>query len=377
MSRDFDFVIVGAGIFGAYAALFLASRGLKVALIDRETEMWSKASVVNQARLHFGYHYPRSISTAMLADSHRERFLNDHRAFVNYSFTKYYGIDRFNSLTDGQQFSRFCERLSIPARIVTRPDIFVSDRMESLFETTEYSFDPYLLRRHYAERLAASTVTVLLGETIEKAVADAGEWQILSRNSAGERRALRAGGVLNATYANLNAVNRMFGQPELRVVHEISEIALINAPALADVGLTIMDGPYMSVMPYGKSGLHSLSSVLYTHHQISRCADPTFSCQAINTDCRPDAVSICTRCRARPSSNAPKMIAQMRLYVEKELPVYYYGSLFTVKTKLESSFVDDARPTEIGASQRDPTFFSVFSGKVNSIYEVESILDDA
>lgn len=57
-TEKYDFAILGGGIFGIYSALFLAEKGLHICLIEKEKELMKKASVVNQARLHSGYHYP-------------------------------------------------------------------------------------------------------------------------------------------------------------------------------------------------------------------------------------------------------------------------------------------------------------------------------
>lgn len=372
--RGTDFVIIGSGIFGCYAALFLKRQGFDVLLIEREQRPWQKASVVNQARLHFGYHYPRSIATAILANGHRERFLDEHRQCTNKTFTQYYAIDSMNSLTDGQQFERFCDRVRIPARRTTRNDIFEPGRIEALYETTEYSFDPYLIREHYLDQLRAEGVPLLLGERIAAAEVAGDIWRIDIKDVHGASQLVEARGVINATYANLNAVNRLFSLPEIDVVHEISEMVLVKMEALNNVGLTIMDGPFMSVMPYGLTGLHSLSSVLYTHHAISKSSDPTFSCQNERPDCRPEAVRVCTTCPAHPLSNRLKMRSQMNHYVRSEAECFEYGSLFTIKTKLRSSHIDDARPTDISLLSSKPLFFCIFSGKINSIYEIESVL---
>lgn len=370
---EVDFAIVGGGIFGCYSAVFLRSKGFKVALLEREPRIWQKASVVNQARLHFGYHYPRSIATAMLANEHRSRFREDHRDFINDSFTSYYGIDAFNSLTNAQQFVRFCERVGIPAQIADRSDLFVSDRIEALFETEEYSFDPLLLRSHYTHRLDELGVHVLTNVDIVRAEAVGDAWCIEATNVDGDQISVSARAAVNATYSNLNAINRLFGVQELEVTHEISEIALLSVEALSNVGLTVMDGPYMSIMPFGKTGLHSISSVLYTHHSVCTHNDPVFMCQTQRLDCEPDRVRVCTTCPQKPKSNSVKMRRQMSLYVRDKFPAFEMGSLYTVKTKLKNSYIDDARPTNVSVLSSSPLFFCIFSGKINSIYEIESI----
>lgn len=61
-----DAVIIGGGFYGAAIAVYLVkNRGMrKVILLERESSLLSRASYNNQARIHNGYHYPRSFTTA-------------------------------------------------------------------------------------------------------------------------------------------------------------------------------------------------------------------------------------------------------------------------------------------------------------------------
>lgn len=377
MSRptEIDYLVVGGGLFGAYAALTAARRGFRVLLLERETELFTKASVVNQARLHLGYHYPRSIATARLSNDHYERFFREHEAFANARFTHYYAVDRFGSLTDAAQFERFCRGVGIPARRIQADELFKRDRLEAVFETHEPSFDPFQVKYHYVRQLRESRVDVRTRATVLRAQRDGDAWAVEVQED--DRSAhVRALAVVNATYANLNTINRLFGVSPLELVHEQSEVVLFESRRLEAVGLTVMDGPFCSVMPYGNSRLHSLTSVLYTHHSVSRTQDPVLSCQAHRTDCVPEAVRACTSCFARPASNRAKMLAQLRHYLVDDIDVGVRGSLMTVKTKLASSAIDDSRPTEISVLNERPRFYCLFSGKINSIYEVEHMIRD-
>ena len=67
------------------------------------------------------------------------------------------------------------------------------------------------------------------------------------------------------------------------------------------------------------------------------------------------------------------MISQLGHYLEGIDQCNHHGSLFTVKTKLQSTHIDDARPTDMRVLRTSPTYAYIFSGKINSIYEVESL----
>ena len=67
--EEFDYIVIGGGLFGVYTALHLAQKKCSVCLLEKEDRLFTQAAVVNQARLHSGYHYPRSVATADAADS--------------------------------------------------------------------------------------------------------------------------------------------------------------------------------------------------------------------------------------------------------------------------------------------------------------------
>lgn len=375
----FDFVVVGGGIFGCYAALYLAGKGGKVCLLEKETRLFQKASLVNQARLHGGYHYPRSMATAALSDEHKARFTVEHRPFVNFSLEKFYAIDRFGSFTDPPQFERFCQYLDLRCERITEHPLFNFERLDRLYRTEEYSFDPVLVGHFYRQQVQQTPdITVLTSTRLLRATANGDQWNLEADRQQGgalENLHLETPVVINATYAATNAMNRLFGVDELALTHEISEIAFLHSRQFAGKGLTVMDGPFGSIMPYGLSGLLSLTSVAYTHHKISYDNLPTFDCQvAEDPRCRPAAPGICTECPRRPASNAYKMLAQMRQYYHESVQFEHLFSYFTIKSKLKASHIDDGRPTEIARLRDTPRFYCLFAGKVNSIYEVEKIV---
>ena len=366
-----DFLIVGGGIFGVYAALHLSRKGQRIIVLEKEKELMKKASIVNQARLHSGYHYPRSVATARMSDDNKQRFTEDHREFINFSFAKYYAIDKFGSFTDAAQFERFSKYIGIRCDRVEGHPLFNYNRLEALYETTEYSFDPYLIAQYYRELIEADNhIEIMFETTIRQAEASGNHWLVETNKGV-----ISAAQVINATYSVSNAINDIFKVENIDLMHEISEIALLTSPQVGDIGLTVMDGPFGSVMPYGLSGLLSLSSVPYTHHKVSYESCPTFDCQEGVSDCSPSASGICNNCTAKPHSNYQKMKQQMLRYFSPEVEFNYFSSLFTIKSKLMANFIDDGRPTVIQVLNDNPRFYCIFAGKINSIYEIEKVVE--
>jgi hypothetical protein len=368
-----DVLVIGGGLFGAAAALYLSGKGRKVILLEKESRLFTKASIVNQARLHNGCHYPRSMTTAMQAHEHRERFIEDHKFAVNSTFKQYYAIDKYNSFIDAAQFERFAQTVGIPLTPTDDVDGISTARLERIYETDEHSFDPYLIATHYKQRLDESNVTVIKNATITEATVHGKDWRVAVA-AGDEHYNINTSAVVNATYAAVNSVNGLFDMPQIELQHELSEIGLFYSPPLQHIGFTVMDGPFCSVMPYGLSGLSSLSSVIYTHIEVSRAANANFACQQKSTTCKPERLDACLTCPLTPPSNLDKMIAQLKQYVTADIPLQRQFSIFTVKTKLKASYIDDSRPTLIQKMHPDKDFYCLFGGKINSIYEAESAL---
>jgi hypothetical protein len=86
----------------------LAQQGAEVILFEQASDLLTRASYNNQARLHNGYHYPRSFSTAYRSRLNFSRFLHDYRPAIATNFVKLYAIalnlfrqHGFDSITQG------------------------------------------------------------------------------------------------------------------------------------------------------------------------------------------------------------------------------------------------------------------------------------
>lgn len=66
---------------------------------------------------------------------------------------------------------------------------------------------------------------------------------------------------------------------------------------------------------------------------------------------------------------------QIGKYISSDVKWQYLYSMFTIKSKLRSSYIDDSRPTLIRKMQESPGYHCIFGGKISSIYEIESHFD--
>jgi len=138
-----------------------------------------------------------------------------------------------------------------------------------------------------------------------------------------------------------------------------------------------MDGPFFSIMPFGKTGIHSLTSVTFTPHETSFSSVPEFPCQEYSAGyCSPERLGNCDSCPAKPETAFPYMSKLAQKYLSDELQFVYNKSLYSMKPILMNSEIDDSRPTVIRKYSEDPSFVSVLSGKINTVYDLDEVLRD-
>src|SRR5262245_66053586 len=88
MTETCDALVIGGGFYGLYLAEFLADRFERVVVCERNADLMQRASLHNQARVHNGYHYPRSILTAVRSRVNFERFVNEFPPAIDNRFEK-------------------------------------------------------------------------------------------------------------------------------------------------------------------------------------------------------------------------------------------------------------------------------------------------
>ena len=166
------------------------------------------------------------------------------------------------------------------------------------------------------------------------------------------------------------------GYEPFKIKYELCEIILCEVnDALRDIGLTVMDGPFFSVMPFGKTGYHSLTSVSFTPHMTSYTSTATFECQDKSEGlCTADNLYNCNDCPCKPESAWPYMSQLAKKYMNPKFKIDYKGSLYSMKPILKASEIDDSRPTMIKVESVDPAFVSILSGKINGIYDLDEVL---
>ena len=359
---NYDAVVVGGGFFGCTVSLYLKKYLKSVLILEKEADLFQRASYVNQARVHNGYHYPRSLLTALRSQVNFGKFVNDHQDCIVSSFDNYYAVSSYFSKVNARQFKTFCQRVDIPVTSVspTIKNLFNSNLIEEVFKTQEYVFDAIKLKNKMLIALEQHQIKIKFdAEVIKVRKSTETEKINITINTKLGQTCITAKYIFNCTYSAINTILSASELTTIPLKHELAEIALVQVPeSLKNIGITVMCGPFFSLMPFPSKQLHTLSHVRYTPH-----------CYWQDTENNTSATTKIYY-QATRKTNYPYMIRDAARYLPILSSCSYVDSLWEVKTVLPQSEVDDSRPILFKRHQQLPNLTCILGGKIDNVYDI-------
>lgn len=360
---EVDYLIIGGGFYGCCLALFLHSLGRRTLVVEAEDELLTHASRVNQARIHSGFHYPRSVLTAVKSKMLHRRFAEDFPEAVVDDFQMLYAIARRRSRVPAKRFYRMFADMGAPIAPAdpSQAALFDPAMVEAAFACTEWAFDFSALRRSMLERIDACGIDLRLNTRVE-AIAEV-DGGVVAGLSSG--REIRARFAFNVTYAGINDILGLAGLPRAAVKYELTEIALVEPPPmLAPYGVTVMDGPFFSAMPYPSEKLYSLTHVRYTPHL-------SWTSEAVARSPYDVAAGL------NPASRHRHMQLDSARYLPCIAEATWKKSLFDVKAVLIKNEKDDGRPILYQRQPAGSRIISILGGKIDNIYDLFDLVRES
>lgn len=348
--------IVGGGLFGLLVGYYLARRGVPVTVFERQQDILLGASLVNQCRVHMGYHYPRDVETARSSlkamgafrKFFAEAIVPDHDPRLR----NHYCISREGSLTTPAQFLEFCRLLKLPYK-KKWPDHVRLDRKRVALcvEVPELTFDVRVIRRHMKTLLARQRNLQVLTSTPVERLKRRGNGYELEYLIGGTRRKQTFGAVVNCTYAHLNQFARQVGVKPQAYQFELCEMPVVSTPWTHPTAVAVMDGLLPGIMPFGFSDEYLLYDTEISVLERSVGFSPRFVREITWYDA-PEA----RRKRYR------RYVEKMKRWFPEITKCRHEYSMYVTRAVLPFRDHDDARPTI--TSNPVPGYWQVFSGKI-------------
>lgn len=354
--KKYDCIVIGGGFFGCTLALFLKEYFDDVLLLEQEDDILKRASLINQARVHMGYHYPRSLVTAFASMMNFPKFIVDFKKAIKDDFDKYYAISKVNSKVNSKQFYEIYKKLGAPIEIanVNIKNLFSKDLIDEVFKVKEFAFDAVILKNILLEKFEESKCELALNSKVESFKS---KDDLIELNLENEEN-LQTKFLFNCTYSGINTLLKNSNLKLLNLKHELTEMPLIELPdELKKFSITVMDGPFFSIMPFPSKNLNTLSHVRYTVHG-----------SWIDKENYQNGYEILKN--YKKNSNFIYMINDAKRYMPILNEAIYKESIFEIKTVQVKNEENDARPILFTKDYGIKNFSNIMGGKIDNIYEI-------
>lgn len=349
--KEYDIIIIGGGFYGCMLALLLKTIFQNVAIFEKEPQLLTRASYHNQARVHNGYHYPRNFVTALRSHANYERFISAFSDAVDDTFLMTYAVAKNTSKVTSSQFVKLCKQIGSPLKPVSAKvkGLFSSRLIEEVFAVDEIVFNAAKIRNKIEQKLKQKKIDIYYQSEVI----------VIEENLASLQIKLKNGDVYIATkvflcaYSQINSLLQKSHLPLLSFKHELTEMPLITMPnKLEKFGVTIMDGPFFSIMPFPDRYMHSLHHVRYTPH-------------ASWVDERNQNFD-----KDKLASKFLYMYKDVQRYMPELAGISYKDSLFEIKTVLTQNEGNDGRPILFRKDHGLKNLYVVLGGKIDNIYDI-------
>ncbi len=353
MSNFVDVAVIGGGIFGSLCAIEIAGNFKRVALFERGSSLMLGATRNNQNRLHLGYHYPRDLGTAAQCkagfDEFRLRFSNS----ILSNFPNYYGIASAGSRTNFDEYRQFCHSAGLPFNPVSTAEVDgLILNVEGLIETEEVVYDVDLLRAQVCNELNESKVSIKLSSHVKDIKLFSGCFQITLES--GDK--YYTPNLVNCSYYDYNRFVNIFGSNHTKLKYELTVVPVIDwRKGKPPIGITIMDGPFASLLPFGKTGKYLIYHVVHSNYFSEVAQLPPVDWQ------NPRSIISVDAARGVLS----KTVKSASRWIPSIANAEYVEFLGATRVKLANSERTDRRPSMVETLHKEPTFLNVFSGKID------------
>lgn len=352
-AADRSVAVIGGGIFGVLTALEIADQGYPVTLYEKNADILQGASLVNQCRVHMGYHYPRDDKTAKDSLRAKDSFEKLFGPAIVKEMRNYYMVAKEGSFTTPEAYLAFCKRIGLPyTEEWPHRTRIAKDKIALSVRVPENIFDANRIRSILHTRVKATpNLTLHTNATVTRASREkkrfAIEWGIGNVSSQESYAA-----IVNATYSGINTIHKSAGFTLSEYQYELCEMPVARTP-WKGVGWSIIDGPFFGVMPFGFSQEYLLYDVELSVLERTVGHSPTFTHDVEYYDAPKRRAKRFKAYQKKWKAYAPEIVDCEQLY-----------SLYIVRTVLPKKEKTDTRPTFI--KQRAPGFWKIFSGKITT-----------
>ena len=242
-----NILIIGAGIHGCFIAKYLSNKkDYNITMIEKENDICLGSSSATHNRANRGYHYPRSQQTASECMSAYDYFKSNYKKFLKQMET-YYCIEK-KSKTSLTNYLKFFKKNNLKYKLIKKSKFIKNESLEAILKVEEGCFDHFKIKKYLKKELDRENVSIYLNFNLEKIDKIDNEIILFGKNK--KKIKIKPSLIINCTYNNCNQIIKLFKKDFEKISYkqQLTEVAVIESKKYIP-GITIMDGPFITIMP--------------------------------------------------------------------------------------------------------------------------------
>lgn len=253
--------VIGGGIFGLTAAIYLSRFSSEIKIFDKSNTILNGATQFNHNRHHFGYHYPRSLDTALQCINAKKDFDRFYRNSVDYSFKNFYAISKINSKISYKKFENFCKKASLNFKNIETPkNIFNPDLISKCYIVNEGVYNFNKIKSIISNRIKKYKNIKLINKV--KVVGYVDQSKTIEYLQSNKLIKENFDLIINATY---ESINDHILKDKIDMEYNLQEMCKLKIKS-EKFGSTILDGEFPSILPIA----NKKNEYLFAHVKYSQ-----------------------------------------------------------------------------------------------------------
>jgi glycine/D-amino acid oxidase-like deaminating enzyme len=256
--KQTDVAVIGGGYYGALVANEIkdAHRDIDVMIIEKESELFTKASSTNQGQFHMGYMYSADPELARECVENIQEFSDTFGDAVDHEVESLYGIHR-DSQISAEDYAHFCENAGLALQDVGRPAKIFGAAITATFASAEKTFNSAVIQKIFRKKLERSGVELSTGFAVAKITQGCQGLRVVATDD----RIVDAKTVFNVTFADINGLHERSELPKIPLQHDTFLHFVLDLPKEYKMtAATVIRGPYASLLPSDYRSGHVLAS---------------------------------------------------------------------------------------------------------------------
>lgn len=255
-----NILIIGGGIHGCFLAKYLSNYKVNVFLIEKRKDICLEASAATHNRANRGFHYPRSNQTTSECKVAYQYFQKNYKSYLKKS-QSYYCIEN-NSKISFKNYFRFFKKNGLQFNIVKKSKFIKNDKISGIIKGEEGCYDHFKIKKMLQRKLTKKNIYKIFNFNLKKVEYKKNKsLRLISEKNRFVEKKIDL--IVNATYDYSNEILKIFSLNKKikKYLHQLTEVVVVKSKKVFP-GVTIMDGPFATVMPYiGKKNKYLLYDV--------------------------------------------------------------------------------------------------------------------